>query len=471
LIDPNAGRITRGNRTIELDSLRHLEIKQGFISLGTARHWETIDLEDWRDASGPLISGGALSPAATGLIEVLRDAIHSNREAAGDRPVDCGCPPFHFRTIVRIDRTAIIITLISVLLVLWEVYRIFPDQAESPVSLEGLLWFLGILFLGTAGFVIKRKCSWLHFDREGVTTGRILGTRFYPWNEIHEFRRQHGEVEVAGEGFRIPMSMEILRAGGTPLVLRRGRSAILSLPARLFIAWLSMQKRERAEPPLGLQPSERRRARWWIGGLVAVNAAVFFLEEPYASWDRFSENLIRLGARTQNWMEEPWRLVTSLFLHVSTLHLLFNMLMLAALGLWVGKIFGWTRAMVLYLLGGILGNLIAELLQEAGFGPNPQMALGSSTAIMGLLGAMLGAIYRRPESVPLAARIRFRWAIPLALFLTLGMGLFLRFLDNCAHLGGFLAGLMLVWIIPPRSPASGENREKRFSHHQNITGK
>jgi GlpG protein len=270
---------------------------------------------------------------------------------------------------------------------------------------------------------------------------------------------------MAGEGFRIPMSMEILRAGGTPLVLRRGRTAILSLPARLFLAWLSMQKGERAEPPLGLQPSERRRARWWIGGLVAVNATVFFLEEPYANWDRFSENLIHMGARTPNWLEEPWRLATSLFLHVSTLHLLFNMLMLAALGLWVGKIFGWTRAMALYLLSGILGNLIAELLQGVGFGPNPQMALGSSTAIMGLLGAMLGAIYRRPESVPLAARIRFRWAIPLALFLTLGMGLFLRFLDNCAHLGGFLAGLMLVWILPPRFPASGESRGKNFSHH------
>jgi rhomboid protease GluP len=184
---------------------------------------------------------------------------------------------------------------------------------------------------------------------------------------------------------------------------------------------------------------------------VAVNAALFIAEKPFSA-DVFRERLIALGARTSRWHHEPWRLLTSLFLHGSVTHLLFNMFMLAVLGQWVGRIFGWGRALGLYLAGGILGNIIGEAIGRPGGADVP--AVGASTAILALLGALLGATYWSPERVPLAARIRFRWAIPMVLLLTLGLGIVVPVVDNGAHLGGFIAGLALAAVVPGRSKRS-----------------
>jgi rhomboid protease GluP len=132
------------------------------------------------------------------------------------------------------------------------------------------------------------------------------------------------------------------------------------------------------------------------------------------------------------------------------------MLALAVLGPWIGWIFGWWRGVGLYLASGVLGNLIAQLLPQLlprgseSDGGMPGPSVGASTAILGLLGALLAVTYRRPERIPLAARARFRWAIPLTFLLTLGLGLVIRPLDNGAHLGGFVAGLALAWWLPPR---------------------
>ena len=127
------------------------------------------------------------------------------------------------------------------------------------------------------------------------------------------------------------------------------------------------------------------------------------------------------------------------------------MLVLAAVAPWLGRIFGWVRGTILYVGSGVLGNLLAEL--GARFltgGDRPQIAVGASTAILGIIGCLLGAIYRRPLSVPLAARARFRWAIPVMVLLTIGMGLTIQFIDNGAHIGGFVAGFTLAFLIPPK---------------------
>ncbi len=455
-LDPAESRIDFGGPSMDLKDLRHLEVERGFLNLGTDRHWETIDLLRCTCGRVPLVSRGALSPAGVLLIETLKGAIARNREAALARaaadptgtpgsPAEVtgdGVQRFDFRFLVRLDKMAVILTVASVVLLLLDLYKTSHTWIISWPETVGFLIFL---LLGTAALYYRRGVSRLRFDVEGVTRKGVFGSRFNPWSEVREFRRQHGEMEFAGQGFRLGVSLEVLAAGGTPLVLRRGRTAMLTLPGRLFLDWLRGRIPEVVEPAIRLPVNERRWTRWWIGTLVAVNTIIFLAERPYSEED-FLDRLIAMGARTEDWQREPWRLVTSLFLHGSAFHLVTNMFALAVMGPWMGWIFGWPRTLVLYLASGTLGNLIGECLSRS----ESHTAVGASTAIMGLLGALLGITYRRPERIPLAARARLRWAIPLVLILTLGMGLAIPVLDNGAHMGGFFAGLVFAWVLPPK---------------------
>jgi membrane associated rhomboid family serine protease len=448
-LDFEGGRIRSGRREILLAGLRCAEFQRGYLTLGDGATWMTIDLLRYRDDSGPLVKNGALSASALLFIEALRQNLLQNTGGGGEPP-----PPLDLRYRVRIDRMAIAITFLSVAIFLGDIYL---TTDEWPVSLPGLLLFLALLGFGTAALFVQRRSARLRLDGEGISSGGLFGSRFYPWNDIREFRSQHTEAELAGSGFRLPLTLDLLMAGNTPIILRRGRYVQLSPPGRLLLDGLRAHVPERAVAPLELTPGERRSARWWIGGVVALNAAVFFLETRGGSV-AFETRLVELGARTSNWVHEPWRLLTSLFLHGSLSHIFFNMLMLAVLAPWMGRIYGWARTWALYLASGVLGNVIGDLISRWLRPPAPglgeQVGVGASTAILGLLGALLAVTYRWPERVPLMARVRFRWAIPVTLLLTLGLGLVVPVLDNGAHLGGFLAGFILAWPLrPPRKPA------------------
>jgi membrane associated rhomboid family serine protease len=78
-----------------------------------------------------------------------------------------------------------------------------------------------------------------------------------------------------------------------------------------------------------------------------------------------------------------WRLVTSMFLHASILHIAFNMFALYFIGTPVEQYLGKARYLGLYFVSGLAGSAGA-LLQS----PTTPV-LGASGAIFGILGAML----------------------------------------------------------------------------------
>ena len=78
---------------------------------------------------------------------------------------------------------------------------------------------------------------------------------------------------------------------------------------------------------------------------------------------------------------QPWRMLTSAFMHASVLHLLFNMYSLFIFGPVIEHAVGRVRFAVLYLLAAFGGSLAVLLLA-----PN-QAVVGASGAIFGLLGA------------------------------------------------------------------------------------
>jgi rhomboid protease GluP len=133
-----------------------------------------------------------------------------------------------------------------------------------------------------------------------------------------------------------------------------------------------------------------------------------------------------------------WRLVSALFIHFGVLHLLLNMWALWDIGRLVERLFGSRRFALIYLGSGVVGNLLSLVVQG-----NQAISGGASGAIFSLYGALLVFLWRERRQVEPK---EFRWLFGGALLFTvlmLGFGFVMPGIDNSAHGGGLLAGLLL----------------------------
>ncbi len=147
---------------------------------------------------------------------------------------------------------------------------------------------------------------------------------------------------------------------------------------------------------------------------------------------------------------EWWRLITALFVHFGMIHLLFNMLALAAFGSLSERLLGITSFVFIYFVSGIAGNLVSITLR-----PSVDSA-GASGAIFGILGALLAVYWRNKRALHFAmVRSEGTWVFMFA-SLALLNGFLNRGVDNAAHLGGLLTGLLLGFTLfrARRDPAA-----------------
>ena len=131
-------------------------------------------------------------------------------------------------------------------------------------------------------------------------------------------------------------------------------------------------------------------SRLLTDGIVAINTAVFVLQVAFPN----QLHLTELGVNVHALVDEGeiWRLLTSVFLHGSVVHLLLNNISLHALGALTEWTAGRRRFVAIYLLSGIGGNVCSYMCSYAmtGGGSEEQIAsLGASGAIFGLAGALL----------------------------------------------------------------------------------
>lgn len=144
-------------------------------------------------------------------------------------------------------------------------------------------------------------------------------------------------------------------------------------------------------------------------GLIAINC-LMFAWETVAGGNENEETLYRLGALvpTVVWQGEWWRLLAATFLHYGILHLSMNMLGLYYLGSYVESSFGFGRYLIAYFFSGI-GSMSAVTLIAIFTNSPPQLLVGASGAIMGMVGALAAILLRGwlIDKAPLAGQ-RFR---------------------------------------------------------------
>jgi rhomboid protease GluP len=197
----------------------------------------------------------------------------------------------------------------------------------------------------------------------------------------------------------------------------------------------------------GLPSTERPLATWTLLGIntVMLLAAAVLSGSGFGLLDPSARALCRLGALNAAAIAESgqwWRLLTVMVLHAGLLHWAFNSWALWAFGPTLEHLLGRLRFVALYVGAGLVGAGASFAFNQTTLG------VGASGAIFGLLGALIAFFFRRRQaggSVPLQNLL-------LVLLLNLFIASRTPSIDNLAHIGGFLGGLVAMGLYDAAGP-------------------
>lgn len=151
---------------------------------------------------------------------------------------------------------------------------------------------------------------------------------------------------------------------------------------------------------------------------------------------------------------EWWRLVMPLFLHGGLIHLASNMSILLRYGFAMEKEGAWYRFAPVYILGGLLGSFASAV-----FIPEI-LSVGASGACFAIIGAIWADVLQNWGAIVSSAgcgRCSLMFCgLAISTCINLALGL-MPFVDNFAHVFGFLGGLFIgsVLMIRPRPGKRG----------------
>lgn len=172
--------------------------------------------------------------------------------------------------------------------------------------------------------------------------------------------------------------------------------------------------------------------------LIGLNFLIFALMYIIGNGSTDVGTLLMFGASHPILIKggELYRLITSAFLHIGVLHLLFNNYALYIIGTQLETFFGKTKFLIIYFFSAISATLLSMLFFDG-------VSAGASGAIFGLLGALLYFGYH--HRVYLGSVINSQ-IIPLIL-INLLIGFSLPGINNAAHIGGLIGGLLITMTI------------------------
>lgn len=151
-----------------------------------------------------------------------------------------------------------------------------------------------------------------------------------------------------------------------------------------------------------------------------------------------SDNMLSMGAMSYaTVMDGAWyQIITSFFLHFGFTHLMNNMILLAYMGCELERKIGSLAYFISYMCFGIVGNL-ASLWYYHGQG-RQVVSAGASGAIYGVIGALFVLLLVRQIKTPNLSPKRFLIMIGITIY----HGLTSVGVDNAAHIGGLIAGVI-----------------------------
>jgi membrane associated rhomboid family serine protease len=193
--------------------------------------------------------------------------------------------------------------------------------------------------------------------------------------------------------------------------------------------------------------------------IIAVNVLCFLYEMtlPVYFRDGFIEHYALIPDRLH-----LSTFVTSMFLHGGWLHLIGNMWFFWVFGSHIEDAMGSAKFLIFYLISGIASAAV-QFVTSLG---SPVPTIGASGAIAGVMGAFL-ILYPRIRVVTLIFIVVFVWTVDIPAAFMLLYWFVIQLLSGLgslssvsqaqsiawfAHIGGFVAGILLVRIFLSNRP-------------------
>lgn len=213
-----------------------------------------------------------------------------------------------------------------------------------------------------------------------------------------------------------------------------------------------MQETYGNDTPDALERIFQGPINWMNLLIIGVNLLIFALTEITGDTEDVTF-MLKCGAAYTPWiLDGQWyRLFTSMFLHFGVSHLLNNMVLLLFLGDMLEELTGKWRYLLIYLGGGLAGNIISLLIDCR----SGEMAVsaGASGAVFSVIGGIFVILVKQRGRVKDLTLSRLVFVI----FLSIYHGFQSSGIDNAAHVGGLLGGIFLTFLVYRR-----KNPQKQF---------
>lgn len=186
--------------------------------------------------------------------------------------------------------------------------------------------------------------------------------------------------------------------------------------------------------------------------IVIVNVLVFLMTDlfltPEQSGEVVSAAALNSGRVLEN--KEFYRILTYMFLHGDISHIMGNMLMIFLIGDFLENYFGTVRYVIIYFSTGVLAGVTSMVYNILTF--REVYSIGASGAGFGLMGALIALLIINRGHIAGVTLPRMLVYVAISLY----TGVRSTGIDNAAHAGGLMAGLLVGLIL-----VLLENRKRR----------
>ena len=150
--------------------------------------------------------------------------------------------------------------------------------------------------------------------------------------------------------------------------------------------------------------------------------------------------LVKFGALFPPLVKEYgqyYRLITSIFIHIGLMHLLFNGYALYVFGTQIERLIGSKKYIIFFLLTGISGNILTYFLSYE------SISAGASGSLFGLLGAFVYLIHRKPHMMTSEGKKSILKLVGINVLITV----LVPNISATAHFGGLISGYLLSYLF------------------------
>lgn len=181
--------------------------------------------------------------------------------------------------------------------------------------------------------------------------------------------------------------------------------------------------------------------------IIAINVIVFLISAILSRsiGDINTYVLVMMGAKVDVLISQGqvYRLITCMFLHGGIMHLLFNMYALYCLGDLIEDVYGKVNYIIIYMVSGLCSSILSYMI-------SPSISVGASGAIFGMFGAALIFALKKKNEIG----TQFLNNMIMVIGLNIVIGLTNSGIDNAAHFGGLIGGVILSFILLNRKKIS-----------------